>query len=164
MKLHLLLVTAGLVCASAASAQSPATAAATKSAFPAPVAQSPIPAADAQLIMIRSTLLALSHANLTNNYSVLAGLGSPNFQAANPPTKLAQNFEQFRSNRIDLAPLGLVQPRETLSPRIEGGLLHLVGLFPTQPMQVYYDLTFEPVVGQWKLYGLAVNLKKEESR
>ncbi len=136
----------------------------TKAPATAPTLQLRVPSAEAQLIMIRSSLLALSQANLTNNYTVLNALGSPGFQSANPPSRLSQTFAPFRINQIDLAPLGLVQPRDTAKPVIENGRLRLVGLFPTAPMQVNYDLTFEPIGGQWRLFGLAVNLSTEAEK
>ncbi len=124
--------------------------------------QPQVPSPEAMTIMIRSSLLALSHANLTNNYSVLSALGAPEFRTANPPAKLAELFASFRANNIDLAPLSLVQPQLSQAPRFEGGKLRLTGLFATLPMRVNYDLTFEPTNGQWKLFGLAVNLQKVE--
>ena len=35
------------------------------------------------MILIRSTLLAANHANLTGNYTVLRELGTPDFQQTN---------------------------------------------------------------------------------
>jgi hypothetical protein len=131
-------------------------------ARPAPVApqgrQVALPPPEAMVILIRSSVVALSHANLTNNYSVLSGLGSPGFRTANPPAKLAQIFAPFRSNNIDMNPVVYVTPQLTRQPSIENGKLHLVGYFPTQPMRVDYDLQFEPTDGVWRLYGLAVSL------
>jgi hypothetical protein len=127
---------------------------------PAPVAVLQVPPAEAQLILIRSTLIALSQANKTNNYSVLNTLGSPTFRSSNPTTRLTQVFESFRANNIDLSPVTLVMPQATQPPKIENGRLRLIGLFPTQPMQVRYDLMYEPVAGVWQLFGLAVNLDK----
>ncbi len=123
-----------------------------------------VPPPEAQLIMIRSALVALGQANRTNNYTVLNALGSPTFRTSNPPTRLAQVFEPFRKNNIDLSPLTLVMPQSTQAPRIENGRLRMVGLFPTQPMQVAYDLMYEPVAGNWQLFGLAVNLDKPQPK
>jgi hypothetical protein len=119
-----------------------------------------VPAPETQLIMIRSTLLALTQANSSNNYTVLNALGSPTFRNSNTPTRLAQVFESFRANNIDMAPLALVMPQATQPPRIENGRLRMVGLFPTQPLSVKYDLMYEPVAGLWRLYGLSVNLDR----
>jgi hypothetical protein len=132
-------------------------------AAPAPNALQ-VPSSEAQIVMIRSALLALSQANQTNNYSVLSALGSPGFQSANSTARLSQTFASFRTNNIDLAPVSLINPRFTKAPVINNGRLQLVGLFPTAPMRVDYDLTFEPVGGQWRLFGIAVNLKKEAAK
>jgi hypothetical protein len=125
----------------------------------APAQQLQVPSPETMVILIRTSLVALSQANQTNNYSVLSSLGSNNFRSTNPPARLASIFEPFRTNRIDLAPVTFVQPQLTQPARIEGGKLRMVGNFPTQPMQVNYDLSFEPVGGAWQLQGLSVNLQ-----
>jgi hypothetical protein len=119
-----------------------------------------VPSSEAMVILIRSSIVALSHANVTNNYSVLNALGSESFRAANPPARLAQLFAPFRTNNIDMNPVVYVTPQLIKAPAIENGRLHLIGLFPTQPMQVNYDLMFEPSRGSWKLFGLSVNLAR----
>ncbi len=124
-----------------------------------PAQQFPLPSPEAMVIMIRTSLVALSQANQTNNYSVLNALGSNSFRAANPPARLASIFEPFRTNRIDLAPITFIQPQLIQPARIEGGMLRMVGNFPTQPMQVNYDLSFEPVGNGWQLQDLSVNLQ-----
>jgi hypothetical protein len=124
------------------------------------VANVQVPPPEAQLIMIRTALVALTQANSTNNYTVLSALGSPTFRNSNPPARLAQVFESFRANKIDLSPLALVVPQSTQAPRIENGRLRMVGFFPTQPMRVAYDLMYEPAGGVWQLFGIAANLEK----
>ncbi len=161
-----LLITAAILsCCSQAVGQ---TRLAANTAKPAPiVAKQPvlqIPAPEAQIIMIRSTLVALSQANQTNNYAVLNALGSANFRVTNPPGKLSENFAAFRANRIDLAPVTWVVPRFTAAPRIENGRLKLTGFFPTAPMQVNFDLDYEPAEGNWRLFGMAVNLNRVERK
>src|SRR6478672_4530485 len=51
-------------------------------------------------LLIQMHIAALSQANLTGNYSVLQGLGSPAFQAVNSTAQLAANFTVFRSQGI----------------------------------------------------------------
>jgi hypothetical protein len=121
-----------------------------------------VPPPEAQLIMIRTALVALTQANSTNNYAVLSALGSPTFRTSNPPARLAQVFESFRTNKIDLSPLALVVPQSTQAPRIENGRLRMTGFFPTQPMRVTYDMMYEPNGGVWQLFGLAANLEKAD--
>ena len=130
----------------------------------APQAQVQMPRPETLIIMIRSSLVALSQANITNNYSVLNQLGSGTFRKANPPARLAQLFNSFRTNKIDLAPVVFVTPVLSKQPAIVNGKLHLVGNFPTQPMRVDFNLQFEPSDGIWKLFGLSVDLNRVQPR
>lgn len=156
----------GLSLTSSASAQTRTAAVQPRTQAPAaaPSIQLRVPSSEAQVIMVRSSLMALSQANMTNNYTVLNALGSPAFKAGNSPEKLAQIFAQFRNNQIDLAPVSFVEPRMSNKSAIENGRLRLLGAFPTAPMQVVYDLTYEPVGGQWRLFGLSVNLTAPQDK
>jgi hypothetical protein len=121
-----------------------------------------MPPPEAMIIMIRSSLVALSQANVTNNYGVLNALGSDSFRKANSPQKLGEIFTSFRTNKIDLSPVVYVTPQLNQQPRVENGKLRMIGFFPTQPMRVDYDLTFEPSGGVWKLFGISVNLNASQ--
>ncbi len=162
--LPLTLIAMVSVLGSNAHAQSKATpnkvaaAAPVKATPPAP--QVALPAPEAMVIMIRTSLVALSQANSTNNYTVLNALGSPSFRQSNPPQRLAETFAAFRTNNIDLSPVTLIEPRLTQPARIENGKLRMTGNFPSTPMQVNYDLMFEPVNGRWQMLGLSVNLSQ----
>jgi len=129
-----------------------------------PRPQPAMPAPEAMIVLIRSSLVALSQANATNNYTVLSSLGSQDFRTANPPARLAQIFAPFRANRIDLTPVTFVTPQLTQQPYMQNGRMRLVGHFPTQPMQVKFDLMFEPSGGSWKLFGLGVNLAQANAQ
>ncbi len=122
-----------------------------------------VPPPESLIIMIRTSLVALSQANTTNNYTVLNAMGSPSFRQSNSPQKLASVFEPFRKNNIDLSPVTYVQPQLSTPVTIENGKLHIVGFFPTAPMRVDYDLTYEPVGGVWQLFGLSVNLSQQKA-
>jgi hypothetical protein len=49
------------------------------------------------IVLIRSVLLALQHANDTGNYTVLRDIGAPGFQAANTASRLSEIFANLRS-------------------------------------------------------------------
>jgi hypothetical protein len=137
----------------------------TKAVPVAPIQQQiQMPAPEAMIIMIRASLVALSQANVTNNYSVLNALGSDNFRQANSPARLAALFAPFRTNNIDLAPVVFVTPQLSQQPKIVDGRLRLIGFFPTQPMQVNYDIQYEPSGGTWRLFGLSVNLNPAQQQ
>lgn len=126
--------------------------------------QSPIPQAAGLVILIKSSLIALNQANQTGNYTVLYALGSDGLRASTNPQNLAQSFAAFRQRKIDLNPVIFLNPQLTKAAAIEGGRLHLVGAFPTTPLQINFDFWFEPSQGQWKFVQLNTNLSPAAQR
>jgi hypothetical protein len=111
------------------------------------------------LILIRSTLLALDHANKTGNYTVLRDLAAPSFQVANSAARLGEIFAGHRKDRLDLSGVAALEPQLSLLPQIEpGGQMHLAGFFPSAPTQINFELSYAPVDGQWRLFGVSVAL------
>ena len=107
---------------------------------------------------MQTAVVALSQANLTGNFTVLHALGAPGFQQSNPPAKLAEIFKNLREKNIDLTPVILFSPVLAREPVInEQGMLHLVGFYKTAPQQVNFELLFQPVGGQWRLFGISVH-------
>lgn len=109
-------------------------------------------------ILIQTAVVAASQANRTGNYTVLHALGSPDFQKANPPEKLAQIFAEWRTKQIDTTPVIIFSPVLKSQPAMtEQGMLRLTGYYKTQPQQVHFDLLFQPVANQWRLFGIAMS-------
>ena len=123
-----------------------------------PSPQAPKPAQidrNGVLILIRSSLLALDQANKTGNYTVLRDIGAPGFQAA----RLGDIFAKLRNDNLDLSGVAVIDPQLNLLPQIEAnGLMHMAGFFPSVPTQVNFDLSFAPVNGQWRLFGISVSI------
>ena len=113
------------------------------------------------LYLIRSTLLTLNDANRSGNYTVLHGLAAPGFQAKNSPADLSQIFVDLRKRHIDLFAVALLAPRLSAPPQLEkNGMLRLTGEFPTRPLLIRFDLLFQDVDKQWKLFGISVATPK----
>jgi hypothetical protein len=113
-------------------------------------------------ILIRTTLVALNHANRTDNYTVLHELGSESFQEGNSPEGLRDIFAEFRERDLDLGPVTVINPQLFREPAFDQrGRLRLTGFFPSQPEQVNFDLAFEQVDGNWRLFGIGVNTTRE---
>jgi hypothetical protein len=149
---HLLWTAALLVAAPAAHAQAP---------VPAPTqaqaAQAAMPDPLVVTKLVWSSLAALDHANRTGNYSVLRDLGAPSFQANNTSATLGAIFQSLRTQQIDLSNVLLVAPNYDFAPAIiQGGLLRIRGAFPLRPVAVGFDLLFQHVGGEWRLFGMAV--------
>ncbi|WP_249140390.1 hypothetical protein [Bradyrhizobium manausense] len=147
------LLLAGLLVATPALAQRPAQA--------QQAAQPPKPAnidRNGVIILVRSALLALDHANKTGNYTVLRDLGAPGFQV-NSAAKLAEIFAKQRNDKLDLSGIAVIEPQLSLLPQIESnGLMHMAGFFPSVPSQVNFELMYAPVDGQWRLFGISVSI------
>ncbi len=126
-----------------------------------PETQAPKPAnidRNGVLILIRSSLLALDHANKTGNYTVLRDLGAPGFQT-NTAARLAEIFAKQRNDNLDLSGVAAIDPQLSVLPQIEpNGLMRMAGLFPSVPSQVNFELAFAPVNGQWRLFGISVSV------
>jgi hypothetical protein len=102
-------------------------------------------------------MAALAHANDTGNYSVLRDIGSPSFQSSNSPATLAGVFTPIRNQNIDLSFTLVVTPAFQFPPAlVQSGLLRLRGVFPLRPNAVGFDLLYQNVGGQWRLYAIAV--------
>jgi hypothetical protein len=110
------------------------------------------------LILIRSALIALDHANKTDNYSVLRDLGAPGFQV-NSDAQLAEIFATQRKDNLDLSAVLVLEPQLTVLPQIvANGMMRMAGFFPSAPTQVNFDLLYAPVNRQWRLFGISVAL------
>ena len=114
-------------------------------------------------LLIRSSIIALNQANETGNYTVLQDLGAPAFRASNNSTRLAQIFAALRQRKLDLSPVLFFTPKLVTQPQIApNGLLRLVGFFPTAPERVNFNLIYQMVDGQWRLFGIGVNTSPAE--
>jgi hypothetical protein len=109
------------------------------------------------LYLVRYILLAVNDANRSGNYTVLRDLAAPDFQAKNSPADLAQIFSDLRRRNFDLFAVAILEPQFTTPPAVDAaGKAHLAGFFPTRPQRISFDLTFEAVAGQWRLFAVAI--------
>jgi len=109
------------------------------------------------LYLIRSALLTLNDANRAGNYTVLRDLAAPDFQARNSAADLAATFASLRARRFDLFAVALIAPRLSSPPALdEKRMLRLTGVFPTRPQQIGFNLLYQNVGGQWRLYDITV--------
>ena len=116
------------------------------------------------LYLIRSTLLTLNDANRSGNYTVLRELAAPSFQSKNSAADLGTIFSDLRTRKIDLFPVALLAPQLSAPPNlVNNGMLRLTGTFPTQPLQISFDLLFENVANQWRLFGISVQVPQAQA-
>lgn len=112
-------------------------------------------------MLIRTTLIALSQANQTGNYSVLRDLGTPQFQAMNTDARLAEIFVGLRQRKLDFSPIVFFDPKLVRPAAIQAnGLLRLTGYFETRPERILFDIGFELVNGEWRLSAIVVDMNQ----
>lgn len=117
-----------------------------------------MPDAEKIVLLLRSTLITLNDALQTGNYTVLRDRGAPGFRAANSAARLSQIFADLASQRIDLSPITLIAPQLSEPPGLDqqNGMLRLKGYFPSQPVQINFEVLYQAVDGQWQLFGISV--------
>jgi hypothetical protein len=118
----------------------------------------PVPQPEVLLVLIRSAIIGLDHANRTGNYSVLRELGGPTLQQLST-AQLSTAFTNLRNGKVDLLPTAIATPQLVQPPAVTPqGLLQLVGFFPTQPRRIEFNIVYQAVGGQWRLAGINVGL------
>lgn len=111
-------------------------------------------------MLIRGTMIALYHANLTGNYTVLRDLGSIDFQANNSAARLTDLFREFREKKLNLAAAAIIDAKLDQKPLLsKNGVLRLVGYFPTKPQEIVFDLTFVHERGDWRILLLNIGTR-----
>jgi hypothetical protein len=126
---------------------------------PAHTAAQPVPTLEQQelLKLIWSTMAAVDQANRTGNYSVLRDLAAPGFQAANDQAKLTAIFANLRGSGVDLSNTLLLAPSYRVPPQlVQPGLVRAQGVFGMRPNAISFDVAYQWVGGQWKLFGIGV--------
>ncbi len=126
-------------------------------AQPATAQQSPQIEKSFATALIRDALLAVNHANLTGNYTVLRDYASASFHDANTATDLALLLQRVRSERLDLLPVLSVDPviqQSGLS--LDQRIMRLSGYFSLTPRSITFDLEFVNQDNRWLIYGLSV--------
>lgn len=108
-------------------------------------------------ILIRTTMVALHHANVTGNYTVLRDLGADSFKRINTPVRLGEIYAPIREAGLDLGQVVLFDPFLSKKPVIDSaGLLQIEGYFPTEPLAVVFKLAFRYEYEAWHIFSLAV--------
>ncbi|MEO8493924.1 MAG: hypothetical protein ABI614_02560 [Planctomycetota bacterium] len=75
-------------------------------------AQTPnaLPDYPGQVMLIRNTLTAVNHGNITGNYTVLRDLSGDGFRKLNTAANLGATFANLRQQQLDLSPILVIEP------------------------------------------------------
>ena len=129
-------------------------------------AQPPVAPPDfpGQVMLIRNTLTAVNHGNLTGNYTVLRDLSSERFRQHNTASDLTAVFAQLRQQELDLSPILVTDPKLIERPTVDRyNRMRLVGFVPTRPKAVRFALVFQKANGSWSIDEISVAVVPTES-
>lgn len=117
-------------------------------------------------LLIKNALISVNQGNLTGNYTVLRDLASPGFRERNSASDLGSIFANLRKQKIDLSPIVLLDPVITQSKfSKEQNQLRLAGYFPSEPVQIQFDLIFQMAnPGGWMIHGISIGTEAAEAR
>ncbi len=135
-----------------------APAAATAAPLPLTSPRVAMPDGDRIVLLIRTAMLSLNDALKTGNYTVLRDIGGPTFREYNSAARLSQLFSGLGAQGVDLSMVAVMEPLFTETPALDArNTLRLRGYFPGKPVQINFDILYEPAGGHWRLFGLSVN-------
>ncbi len=122
-----------------------------------PAQQVVMPDGEKIVLLVRNTLITLNNAIQTGNFTVLRDKGAPGFRDANSAARLSQAFADLASRGVDLSVVSVITPQLTEARTLDQqGRLHLKGYFPSQPVQINFEILYQSVGGRWQLFGLSV--------
>ena len=122
-------------------------------------AQNKVPSERALEALVKTTLLSFNDANVTGNYEVFHAKLSRPFREQFPVERLARRFQEFNKKHVDFDIVAALKPSYDPAPKVDDdGKLLVKGYFPTEPLQVYFNLEFIPSDGEWKLIGINVKV------
>ena len=111
-------------------------------------------------MMIRNAVIAVHHANITGNYTVLRDLSARHLREEFTAAGFADLFRTLREQDITLAGTVLLDPVLQNPPKLSSdGILHLKGYFDSRPDRVYFDLLFLHENERWLIADIGIGVR-----
>ena len=116
------------------------------------------------VMIVRSMIIALNHANLTDDYSVLRKLGTSEFARVNREEKLSNSFREFRLKKIDLVKCSVLTPVFITSPLVDRNrILTLNGYFLDDNVKLNFSILVKVLERQFKLSAFSVSFDSQSN-
>ena len=119
-----------------------------------------MPSPFVQEVLVKSILVTLNDAVVSDNFTVLHAKISKPFRDQFPPEKLRTVFKDLIDKHAVFDAIvanPIVADEEAKID--EQGVLRLKGHFDTTPKKVKYQLGFVPSDGAWKLSGVSIDIE-----
>lgn len=121
-----------------------------------------VPSDHLQVRLIQNALIALNHAQLTGNYTVLRDFCSPQMREQHKASDLSRAFGNAHDRNRDMSLVMEMKPMLSQRPTFSAdGRLRLVGYFPTHPLVLHFDLVFlKTDTSDWSIDGIVVRTEQ----
>ena len=115
-----------------------------------------------QVRLIKNALIALNHARLTGNYTVLRDLCSPHMREQHNASDLARALGNAHDRNRDMSFVMEMKPILSQRPTFSAdGRLRLIGYFPTNPLVLHFDLVFlKTNRSDWSIDGIVIRTEQ----
>ena len=119
-----------------------------------------MPGPSAQEVLVKSILVTLNDAVVSDNFTILHAKISKPFRDQFPPEKLRAVFKDLvEKHAVFDAVVAEKMIADEEAKIDEQGVLKLKGHFQTAPKQVKYQLGFIQSEGAWKLSGVTIDIE-----
>src|SRR6266576_2706201 len=119
-----------------------------------------MPGPSAQEVLVKSILVTLNDAVVTDNFTILHAKISKPFRDKFTPEKLRAVFKDLVEKHAVFDAVVAEKMIADEDARIdEKGVLKLKGRFQSTPKQVKYELGFIQSEGAWKLSGVQIDIE-----
>ncbi len=124
---------------------------------PAAVEAVDIPSHAEATRLVWATMIGVDQAIRSGNFSVLLDLSAPAFRERNDADGLKRAFAAMRSQNADLGRTVALTPVFLEPPALSReGVLRLVGGFGSRPVGIHFDLLFQRIDREWRMFGIAL--------
>ena len=110
--------------------------------------------------MAAEAVALLGEAINAEDFTAFHGWISRAWQDQIQPENLKQAFQTFKDNNVDITIVRGLNPVFSKDAFLDDNhMLNMEGMFETKPYAVHFQLTYHQEMGQWRLFGISVNVR-----
>lgn len=122
-----------------------------------------VPAMDEMIAITNSSIMALGKAVNQDDFSIFYSSISKLWQSQTDTNELREAFKSFIKSNTNLTGIKGVNPIYSEKPHLDNNdWLVLKGYYPTEPLQVHFDLKYIYEYPEWKLASITVRTEEAE--
>ncbi len=121
-----------------------------------------LPSEDEAKALAYQTILKFNEAIQINNFGPFYEQVSNAWKQQTTAAKLAEAFQVFVESGVSFGNIQKDQAELTVAPAVTSeGLLDVRGMFPSNDLEIGFELKYIQERGQWRLFAINVNLRRK---